>query len=140
MVHMSAMQQLGEKPGNNLKLESWSKRDDPQSTAPDIKAAGPLVSIEVKWPDMDTPTKIHQLFADGKKEDFVFRFAGNESFIEAWNSGCITCLYSCPGGKIVNSSYTIRDYTKQKDRFLKLTNGLQPSGTRVTLVFRKVDE
>ena len=64
------------------------------------------------------------------------RFGGNAANIPKWKSGCIVCLYSCPGSKIGNARYTVRDYTKDVTRFRAKPDALPPDGTRVGVVLR----
>ena len=45
------------------------------------------------------------------------RLAGNRANIPKWKSGCVICLYSCPGSKIGNARYTARDWARKVTRF-----------------------
>ena len=64
------------------------------------------------------------------------RFGGNAANIPKWKSGCIVCLYSCPGSKVGNARYTVRDYTKDTTRFRAKPGALPPDGTRISVVLR----
>lgn len=124
---------MGAKPSNNLKLECWSCRQDRGHPAPDLKAEGPVISVEYRLPNEKKWTPVYKLFVGIDLADVDFRFTGNEKFIDVWKSGCISCLYSCPGGKISNAAYTIRDYTKSNTRFRLVETGLPRQGSRVML-------
>jgi hypothetical protein len=136
---LDAMGRFGIKPGNNLKEDCWSCRKDPAHPAPDIKAEGPRIKIEILWPKKKDFVQIHELFKDVKAGDIDFRFAGNESMIEVWNSGCVACLYSCPGGKMSNAAYSVRDYVEKPKRFLELADGLPEKGTRAIIYLTLVE-
>ena len=130
---LAAMANLGAKPGNNLTEDCWACRNDPEHEAPKTKAKGPKMKIEVKWPGTDYFIPIGKLFKDAKAEDIDFRFAGNAAMIDIWKSGCVACLYSCPGGKLSNAAYSISDYVEKPKRFVELADGLPKKGTRATI-------
>jgi hypothetical protein len=110
-----ALVALGVKPGNNLTLDSWNKRRDKAAPEPDMRAEGDRLSITVVYGGHEfSPTAV---LADRKGNSYDFRFAGNRAFIPAWRSGCVVCLQSCPGSKISNSTYTIRDLELNKVSF-----------------------
>ncbi|MDP6111045.1 MAG: YdjY domain-containing protein [Planctomycetota bacterium] len=136
---LEAMGRFGIKPGNNLKEDCWSCRKDPEHPAPDIKAEGPRIKIEVLWPGEKEFVQIHKLFKGVKADDMDFRFAGNKSMIEVWNSGCVACLYSCPGGKLSNAAYSVRDYVEKPKRFAELADGLPAKGTRAIIYLTVVE-
>jgi hypothetical protein len=48
----------------------------------------------------------------------------------------VVCLYSCPGGKIGNARYTVRDWTKGTTRFTVKKGVLPADGERVTIRIR----
>lgn len=127
---LEALTQLGSKPSNNLKMECWTRRTDTKDPSPDLHAEGPRLQVRIEWPGRGDgqPVPLHQLFEGGRAEDFDFRFAGNEALIDQWKSGCISCLYSCPGGKVVNAAFSVRDYGKEPNRFRTAAQGLPPSG------------
>ncbi|HEV7671059.1 MAG TPA: hypothetical protein VGS22_21285 [Thermoanaerobaculia bacterium] len=54
------------------------------------------------------------------------------------HSGCLICLYSCPGSKIGNRAYTVRDYTNKTTAFRVREGVLPKDGTEVTIVLRAV--
>ena len=133
---LAALQNLGAQPGNNLKADCWECRREPRHAAPEIRAEGSPVKVEVLWPGKSESIPVYRLFKDVAETDVDFRFAGNEALIDVWKSGCIACLYSCPGGKLSNAAYTIRDYTEKADRFLELADEVPAKGTRATILLR----
>lgn len=56
--------------------------------------------------------------------------------IPRWKSGCVVCLYSCPGSKVGNARYTVRDYEKGTTRFRVRPGVLPEDGGRVGVVLR----
>ncbi len=64
-----------------------------------------------------------QVLTDISKKQYDFHFAGNLALIHHWRSGCVVCLQSCPGGKIGNSTYTMRDLANGIPKF-KVASGL----------------
>ncbi len=62
----------------------------------------------------------------------AFRFGGNEEHDERWESGCIACLFSCPGGVVSNERYSIRDYVREVTRFYPASD-LPPDEIPVTV-------
>lgn len=112
---------IGAVPGNNLTEEVWSKRDSLQSPFPDRLVEGSPVSIEFIGDSLTY--HINDFLSDrqGKRQDF--RFGGNRALIPVWKSGCIVCLQSCPGAKIGNRTYSIRDLVNGRSSFSLNTPG-----------------
>lgn len=124
------------RPGPSLPMDTWARRHDPASAAPDLKAAGPRVDVLLRLPGRPGLVPLAELLDDPAGRGLEFRFAGNERNISIWKSGCIVCLYSCPGGKIGNSRYTDRDYARGTTRFRTRAGAMPPAGTRVGVVLR----
>ena len=91
------------------------------------------MSIRVEWDGWDAPRELGDLLRDPGGEGVAFRFGGNEEHDDAWESGCIACLYSCPGGVISNERYTIRDKVRGATDFTPLEE-LPPDETEVSVV------
>ncbi|HEV8577925.1 MAG TPA: YdjY domain-containing protein [Thermoanaerobaculia bacterium] len=133
---LDALERLGARPGNALGMAVWEKRKDPASRAPDQVIQGPPVEILVKVPGRKAPLTLDQILADPGGRGFDMRFGGHRASIPKWKSGCVVCLYSCPGSKIGNARYTVRDYVKGTTRFRVRPGALPADGTRVTVVMR----
>ncbi len=73
--------------------------------------------------------RLDQIVDDPARLGFDLRFGGHRANIPAWKSGCVVCLYSCPGGKVGNARYTVRDWTKQTTRFT-VKKGVLPERRR----------
>jgi hypothetical protein len=65
------------------------------------------------------------------------RFGGHRANIPRWKSGCVVCLYSCPGSKVGNARYTVRDWEKGTTRFrVRPGAPLPEDGKQVRIIFR----
>ncbi len=137
---LDALEALGAKPGNGLGLASWDERHNAQSSAPDRVIAGPPVEVLVRLPGRAQPVPLGDLILDrgapAGSRGVQLRFGGHRANIEAWRSGCIVCLYSCPGSKLGNARYTVRDYTRDPARFRARTDLLPKDGTKVAVIVR----
>lgn len=133
---LDALERLGARPGNNVPMAAWENRKDPSDPAPDTIVAGPPVEIELRLPGRAEPVPLSAVLEDPGGRGLQMRFGGNRDNIPKWKSGCIVCLYSCPGSKVGNAAYTVRDYVRHATRFRVRTDRLPPDGTRVGVVFR----
>ncbi len=134
-VH-AALIQIGALPGNALAMDTWEARSAPDNSAPDKRIEGSPVWIALLWKDRSEPVPLTGLLKDPGGKGFDFRFGGHEANIPVWESGCVVCLYSCPGAKIGNAAYTVRDYVKKRTAFRIRQDRFPPEGTPVTLIFR----
>jgi len=133
---LNALEALGAKPGNNLPMAAWDERDDPKSKAPDLIIAGPTIDVFVRLPGRGAPIPLGQILEDKEGKGLEMRLGGNRANIPKWKSGCIACLYSCPGSKLGNARATVRDYTRNPDRYHVRPGVLPEDGTKVTIVLR----
>jgi hypothetical protein len=132
---LDALESLGAEPGDALDLATWDERDDPDSPAPDRVIEGPPVEISVRLASGRT-LALDDFLEDPGGRGFDMRFGGHRANIPKWKSGCIACLYSCPGSKVGNATYTVRDYVSGATEF-RVEGGVLPEeGSRVTLVLR----
>lgn len=119
-------------------METWDERKDPKSKAPDRIIQGPGVEVLVRVPGRPKPLTLDQILLDPGKRGFEMRFGGHRANIPHWHSGCIVCLYSCPGSKVGNARYTVRDYVGEATRFRVRPGVLPRDGTRVIILLRLV--
>jgi hypothetical protein len=133
---LDALEALGGKPGNALGMASWDERKDPKNPAPDHEIAGPPVEILVRLPGRSSPVPLAELLDDPGGRGLDMRLGGHRANIPKWHSGCIACLYSCPGSKLGNARYTVRDYERETTRFRAKTALLPQDGTPVTIRVR----
>jgi sterol desaturase/sphingolipid hydroxylase (fatty acid hydroxylase superfamily) len=127
-----ALESLGAVPGDNLTLNSWEKRKDRRNPDPDLHVEGTPVGLAIAWQG-HAPIAVEDIFVDKGGKGFEFRFGGHEKFIPEWKSGCIVCLESCPGGRISNARYTLRDFENEVARFDVRKEKLPKDGTVVTV-------
>jgi hypothetical protein len=113
---LDALERLGGRPGDTLSEDTWSRRDDPAHPAPDRRAEGSRVRLQVRVPGGATHD-VAALLEDLDGRGFEWRLAGNRGLIEVWRSGCVVCLQSCPGAKVANRRATIRDLHRGRSRF-----------------------
>jgi hypothetical protein len=134
---LDALEKLGARPGDKLGMGVWDDRRDKASKEPDEVIAGPPVEILIRVPGRPAPLTLDQLLDDPGGKGFDMRFGGHRANIPKWKSGCIVCLYSCPGSKVGNARYTVRDWEKGTTKF-RVRKGapLPTDGERVGIVFR----
>jgi hypothetical protein len=133
---LDALEHLGARPGDNLTMDAWEKRRDPKSPAPDTVIAGPAVEILLRLPGQPGLTPLSAILEDPGGRGLAMRFGGNRANIRKWMSGCIACLYSCPGSKVGNAKYTVRDHVRGATKFRVREDLLPADGTRIGLVLR----
>lgn len=135
---LEALEALGAEPGDVLGMDTWEERHDRDSAAPDAVIEGPPVEILVRVPGREQPLELADFLDDPGGRGFEMRFGGHRANISAWHSGCVACLYSCPGSKVGNATYTVRDYVDEATRFRVKPGVLPPDGTEVTIVLRPI--
>lgn len=133
---LDALEAMGERPGNGLGMGSWEERKNPDSREPDRRIVGPPIEILVQVPGRRGLLPLDRILEDPGGKGFEMRFGGHRANIPVWKSGCVVCLYSCPGSKIGNARYTVRDYVQGTTRFRVRPGVLPADGTRVRLVLR----
>ncbi len=132
---LDALESLGARPGNALTIDSWEDRNEPDAEAPDRMVRGPQVEIEFVL-DNGTVLVLSDLLTDEGGRGFDMRFGGHRDNIPEWHSGCVVCLYSCPGSKVGNASYTVRDFVAGEAHFQLNDDVLLPDRTEITVRFR----
>ena len=133
---LEALANLGAKPGDNLPMEAWEERENHSHHAPDTVIAGPVVEVLLRFPGRRDLVSLQSVLEDPGGRGLLMRFGGNAANIPKWKSGCIVCLYSCPGSKVGNAKYTERDYVNGATRFRVRHGILPPDGTPVRVVIR----
>lgn len=135
---LDALEKLGAEPGNALGMNTWEKRKDPSSAAPDRVIEGPAVEVLVRVPGREQPLGLGEILDDPGSRGFEMRLGGHRANIHHWHSGCLVCLYSCPGSKVGNARYTVRDYVRGTTAFRVRPGVLPADGTEVLVVLRLV--
>jgi len=136
---LDALENLGARPGNALTIDSWDERNEPDTEAPDRVIEGPRVHIEIILTD-GTVLALTDFLTDEGGRGFDMRLGGHRDNIPEWHSGCVVCLYSCPGSKVGNASYTVRDFVAGEAHFQVNENILPLERTEVAVRFRLESE
>ena len=89
-----ALGQIGAQAGNNLTLRSSGEF-----------ISGDELSVSAIVPGVSQPLGIADIFDDTSGKGFRIRFGGNRQRAAEEQTGCITCLESCPIGITSNASY-----------------------------------
>jgi hypothetical protein len=131
-----ALNALGAKAGENLRPAAWTERDDPKNPEPDKRVAGTPVEVLVEWRGSRGRIPLARLLTEeGHAAPVIdLRYGGNEAWQKEFHSGCIVCLYSCPGGAVGNHAHPIRDYVRDGVVYSSVPDRLPPAGTRVTII------
>ena len=133
---LDTLETLGAKPGDALDLDTWEDRKNPRSPAPDKVIEGPEIEISVLVPGRAEPLALSDILDDPGAKGFLMRFGGHRKNIPSWRSGCVVCLYSCPGSKVGNAAYTLRDWTRETTKFRVKKGALPADGTPVRIQLR----
>lgn len=133
-----ALEAVGARPGENLTAQSWTQRADSASVEPDKRVEGTPIEVLVEWRGSKGRIPLAQLLHEqGKRMPLLdFRYGGNQRFQHEFKSGCIVCLYSCPGGVVGNHSHPIRDYEEDGVVYSSRKERLPRAGTRVTIILK----
>lgn len=135
---LEVLEALGGKAGDNLGPMAWFKRNDEDHPAPDVAVKGTGVKVTVSWLD-GAEVPVDDLLHDLGGKGYAFRLGGHASQISLWRSGCVVCLQSCPGARISNARYTMRDLARDLSTF-RVKGGLPPDGSLITVTLQLVDK
>jgi len=124
---------FGAEDGGGVPMSAWNLRRLPFLPAPRRQVRGTPIRLEVEWEGWPAPRPLESLLLDPGGRGIAFRFGGNEEHDHLWDSGCVACLFSCPGGVISNERYAIRDQVRGVTRFLPISD-LPADGTRVSVL------
>ncbi len=111
------LRELGAQDEGGVPMAAWNLRHLPLVRAPGSRVAGTPLRILAEWEGWESPRDFSALLEDPGGQGVAFRFGGNEEHDPLWESGCIVCLFSCPGGVISNERYTIRDHVRGLTHF-----------------------
>lgn len=131
------LKELGGEPGNNLTPATWRRRDEAEHPEPKKHVDGTPVDVEVWFPAWERPRPLASILKDPNGRGFAFRFGGHVHLIPEFESGCVVCLHSCPGGKVSNEEYTIRDFY-EGDAAFALNDAALPETTDPAVIILTV--
>lgn len=137
---LDALEALGARTGEGLPMDAWEARRDPRNAAPDRRISGDRVEVFLRLPGRAALVPLAAALEDPGGRGLDLRLAGNRANVPKWKSGCVVCLYSCPGSKIGNARYTVREWETKVTRFRAREGVLPPDGTRVGVVVRITSE
>jgi hypothetical protein len=130
-----ALALIGAKAENSeFGTKSYNDRLIKDSPYPDYTPKGTPISVYITWKGKggeEETVEVNEFLENstGKKLEFVY--VG-----KIHPSHCIACMYSCPGGKIANSSLSVRDYF-ERGAVWKIKSGiLPPDGTPILITFK----
>jgi hypothetical protein len=103
---------MGAEDGGGVPMAAWNLRWVPLVPQPATRVSGSPLRISVDWEGSPRSYSLGELLIDPGGQGVDLRFGGNEEHDDHWGSGCIICLFSCPGGVISNAAYTIRDHQR----------------------------
>lgn len=134
----AALDSLGARAGENLTPDSWNARKDARNREPDKRVEGSRLAVSVEWRGSGGRVPLERLIAEEHRPAPLmdFRYGGNEKYQKEFKSGCIVCLYSCPGGAIGNHAHPIRDYVRDGAVYASIPERLPPAGTKVTIILK----
>jgi hypothetical protein len=132
-----ALDSLGAKRGENLTPATWNAREDLRNPEPDKRVEGSNIQVFVEWKGQ-ARVPLASLLEEKRQRapKLDFRYGGNERWQKDFRSGCIVCLYSCPGGAIGNHAHPIRDWVRDGVVYASRPERLPPSGTKVTIILK----
>lgn len=91
-----ALIEIGAKEGGNMTA------DNKETT----HVEGDTIKCEVTWNGADKYYDFNEVIIDSNKKPIDMKFGGNRKAAETKNTGCLSCLDSCPVGIISNTTYT----------------------------------
>ncbi len=130
------LREMGAEDGGGVPMSAWNLRWVPLVPQPAARVQGTPVRVEVHWvteAGEAVTLPLGDLLRDPGGKGTSFRFGGNEDQNHHWDSGCILCLFSCPGGVISNAAYTIRDHQRGATHFLP-SDRMPVDGTAVRII------
>ena len=120
----NALVEIGAKPGNNMNPNNAEK----------THVQGDMIDAKVMWGDKTFD--INDVVTDSNGKKINFRFGGNLERAKEKNTGCLSCLDSCPVGIISNDTYTYGAIEKRKEvKFTGNAKNLPEDGTYAAIVY-----
>ncbi len=126
------LREMGAEDGGGVPLAAWNLRWVPLVPQPAARVQGSNIQVSVSWEGAPRDYSLSELLQDPGGEGITMRFGGNEEHDHEWDSGCIMCLFSCPGGVISNASYSIRDHQRGATSF-EPSDEFPPDGSEVVI-------
>ena len=129
-----ALRNLGAEDAGGVPMSAWNRRAIPFLPGPGSRVAGTRVEVLITWEGADRSYTLGELLGEEGANGVEIRFGGNEEHDHHWPSGCIICLYSCPGGVLSNALKTIRDHSRGHN--FSPGDLFPPDGTTLTVTLQ----
>ena len=101
----AALDGLVARRGENLTAQTWTARSDAANHEPDKRVEGTTIDVFIEWNGRRVPLSDLIREKGHGQPQLDLRYGGNERWQKDFHSGCIVCLYSCPGGAIGNHAH-----------------------------------
>ena len=122
----NALIEIGAQPGNNMTPNNGET----------THVEGTKIKAEVTWNGAGKKYDINEVVKDSNGKKINFRFGGNLKAAIDKNTGCLSCLDSCPVGVISNETYTYGAIEKRKEvSFTGNSDVLPEDGTYVAVIY-----
>lgn len=122
----NALIEIGAEPGNNMNPDN----------AATTHVEGTPIAMKVTWNGADKEYDVNEVIKDSNGNNISFRFGGNHDRALERNTGCLTCLDSCPVGIISNETYTYGAVENTKEvAFTGNKEVLPEDGTYVATIY-----
>lgn len=122
----NALIEIGAKPGENMTANN----------ATTTHVEGTPIKVEVTWKGAGKNYDINEVVKDSNGKQINFRFGGNLAMAKEKNTGCLSCLDSCPVGIISNDAYTYGAVETRKEvKFTGNESVLPEDGTYVATIY-----
>ncbi len=131
-----ALRSLGAEDAGGVPMSAWNRRAIPFVPGPGSRVAGTRVEVLITWEGADRSYTLGELLGEEGATGVEIRFGGNEEHDHHWPSGCIICLYSCPGGVLSNALKTIRDHSRGHS--FSPGDLFPPDGTTLTVTLQLI--
>lgn len=121
----NALLKIGAKEGGNMTPDN----------ATETHVEGDPIDVKVKW-EGSKEYDINEVIKDSNGNKIDIRFGGNLDRANSKNTGCLTCLDSCPVGIISNTTYTYGAVEKTGEvEFIGNKEVLPEDGTYVATIY-----
>lgn len=122
----NALIEIGAKAGENMT----------PANAATTHVEGTPIKMEVTWEGANKTYDVNEIIKDSNGKKIDFRFGGNLQRAKEKNTGCLSCLDSCPVGIISNTTYTYGAVeTTGEVKFTGNTDVLPEDGTYVATIY-----
>ncbi|WP_417204141.1 YdjY domain-containing protein [Acetoanaerobium sticklandii] len=121
-----ALVEIGAEPGNNMTVDNGAT----------THVEGTALDMKVTWNGAEKEYDVNEVIKDSNGKQIAFKFGGNLEMAKNKNTGCLSCLDSCPVGIISNSTYTYGSVEKTSEvTFMGNGDILPEDGTYIATVY-----